>query len=191
MSTERESKLDSNEFERLLASARNGDRAAYGRVFESAYQELQTLARLARKRAHGASLDTTGLVHECYLRLIKAPANAANAQHFLAVAACAMRHLLIEHARARVMVKRGGIDAERTDFDEDELVAQSDARELLEMDDLLRKLALREPQQAAIVECRFFGGLSEQDTAYALDISVRSVQREWMRARQWLLAQGH
>jgi RNA polymerase sigma factor (TIGR02999 family) len=167
----------------LLSRARGGDRTAYDLVFADAYRELQDIARLARRRLSGATLDTTGLVHECYLRLIKHGADANDVAHFFAIAAQAMRHLLIERARARVALKRA---AAVTEVDADEVAEINDARELIEIDDLLRKLGDREPQQAAIVECRFFGGLSDTETATALNVSVRTVQREWSRARAWM-----
>ncbi len=174
----------------LLALARNGDRAAYDRVFASAYTELQNLARLTRRRLGGAAtLNTTGLVHECYLRLIKGRPDAASADHFLAIAAQAMRHLLIEMARARVAQKRGG-DAERVDLDEIDVAQTRDAEELLAIDALLRSLERERPQQAAVVECRFFAGLSDEETAAALSLSPRTVQREWAKARDWLAEQG-
>jgi RNA polymerase sigma factor (TIGR02999 family) len=179
----------STRMDELLARSRQGDRAAYDRVFAESYRELTALARQARRRLSGATLNTTGLVHECYMRLLKANPEATNAAHFLAIAAQAMRHLLIERARARVTTKRGA-DAVHVDIEDTEQAEIKDAEQLLEVDDLLRKLAATEPQQEAVIECRFFGGLSDQETAAALGISVRTVQREWARAREWLAAQG-
>lgn len=172
-----------------FALARGGDRAAYDRVFASAYAELQGLAHHARRRLGGATLNTTGLVHECYLRLIKSQPEATSAGHFLAIAAQAMRHLLIEMARARVAHKRGGA-AEMVSLDEIDVAETRDAEELLAIDDLLRQLEQQQPQQAAVVACRFFAGLNDEETAIALALSPRTVQREWARARDWLAAQG-
>jgi RNA polymerase sigma factor (TIGR02999 family) len=172
----------------LLQQAQNGDREAYDRVFARAYEELRGLARVARRRLSGATIDTTGLVHECYLRLLRSRKGAGSAEHFLAIAARAMRHLLIEFARARLTQKRGG-DMTPVSADADEVAEQRDARELIEIDDLLRRLAAVEPQQAAVVECRFFGGLSDAETARALGVSTRTVHREWTRARAWLAGQ--
>lgn len=171
-----------------LALARTGDRAAWDRVFARAYDELQVLARRARRSLGGATLDTTGLVHECYLRLIRSCPGVNDGDHLLAIAAQAMRHLLIEMARARVASKRGG-GAEHVDLDEFEIAQTHDAEELLAIDDLLRRLEAKQPQQAAVVACRFFAGLSEEETATALALSTRTVQREWARAREWLAAQ--
>lgn len=172
-----------------VARARGGDRAAYDRVFAETYRELNAIAHQARRRLSGATLDTTGLVHECYLRLLKANPEAKTAAHFLAIAAQAMRHLLIERARARVAGKRGA-GAIQVELDDADPAEVKDAQELLEIDDLLRKLAAHEPEQAAVVECRFFGGLSDADTASALGLSPRTVQRQWARAREWLAAHG-
>jgi len=173
----------------LLALARAGDGGAYNRVFASAYAELQRLARQARRGLGGATLDTTGLVHECYLRLIRNESRAQSGEHFLAIAAQAMRHLLIEMARARLTGKRGG-GAERVDIDETDAAETRDAEELIAIDDLLRKLEVAHPQQAEVVACRFFGGLDDEETAAALSLSVRTVQREWSRARDWLAQQA-
>jgi RNA polymerase sigma factor (TIGR02999 family) len=179
----------SNTMDDLVARARDGDRAAYDRVFAETYRELTTIARQARRKLSGATLNTTGLVHECYLRLLKANPDARTASHFLAIAAQAMRHLLIERARARVAGKRGA-GAEQVGLDDADPAELKDAQELLEIDDLLRKLAAHEPEQAAVIECRFFGGLSDDETARALGLSPRTVQRQWARARDWLAAQG-
>jgi len=176
------------ELDTLLQRTRHGDRDAYDRAFAIAYAELRGLARAARRRLSGATLNTTGLVHECYLRLLKSPPAANDAAHFLAIAAQAMRHLLIELARARLAQKRGS-DPELLDIDDHDLVEERDAHELIEIDELLRKLAILHPQQSAIVECRFFGGLSDHETAQALGLSMRTVQREWARARDWMAAQ--
>ena len=180
---------DDTSLTELLALARAGDGDAYNRVFASAYAQLQRLARQTRRGLAGATLDTTGLVHECYLRLIRNDSRAQDGEHFLAIAAQAMRHLLIEMARARLTGKRGG-GAERVDIDETDAAETRDAEELIAIDDLLRKLEVAHPQQAEVVACRFFGGLDDEETAAALSLSVRTVQREWSRARDWLAQQA-
>jgi RNA polymerase sigma factor (TIGR02999 family) len=173
----------------LLDRARAGDRLAYDQAFASIYAELQSVARRTRRQLGGATLNTTGLVHECYLRLQKNQSQALSASHFLGMAAQAMRHMLIEMARARLTEKRGGA-IEKITIDEIEVEETRDAEELLTIDNLLRQLEREQPQQAAIVACRFFGGLSDEETAAALSLSPRTVQREWARARDWLAAQG-
>ena len=173
----------------VSAAAHSDERAAWDQAFASAYADLQALAHHARRRMAGATLDTTGLVHECYLRLVKRHPDASSADHFLAIAAQAMRHLLIEMARARVAQKRGG-DATMLHLDEIDVAETRDAEELLAIDDLLRRLEQQQPQQAAVVACRFFAGLNDEETALALALSPRTVQREWARARDWLAEQS-
>jgi RNA polymerase sigma factor (TIGR02999 family) len=180
---------DADSLTELLALARGGDRVAYDRAFASVYAQLQGVARQTRKRLGQGTLNTTGLVHECYLRLIKNQSVAASAEHFLAIAAQAMRHLLIEMARARVTQKRGG-ETDVIGIDEIDIAETRDAEELLAIDDLLCRLEQQQPQQAAVVACRFFAGLSDEETATALSLSARTVQREWARARDWLAAQS-
>jgi RNA polymerase sigma factor (TIGR02999 family) len=172
-----------------VARAGAGDRGAYDQVFASTYAELKRLARGARMAVHGSTMNTTGIVHECYLRLMRSVPDAESAAHFLAIAARAMRFLIIEQARHKVTARRGGARAHES-ADETTLAADANAEELLEIDDLLRQLAEREPRQAEVVECRFFGGLSEEETAAALGASLRSVQRDWAAARAWMAAQG-
>jgi RNA polymerase sigma factor (TIGR02999 family) len=172
----------------MLARAGAGDRAAYDEAFALTYAQLKRLARSARLAVRGSTMNTTGIVHECYLRLLKSVPTVQNPAHFLAIASRAMRYLIIEQARARLTGKRGGALAHE-EVDESTLAISANAQELLEIDDLLDKLAALDAQQARVVECRFFGGLSEQETAAALEISVRSVQREWARARGWMAEQ--
>jgi RNA polymerase sigma factor (TIGR02999 family) len=172
-----------------LRRVAKGDRAAYDAVFSLAYRDLVTLARQVRSKMAGTPLNTTGIVHECYLRLLGSPARAADQQHFLAIAATAMRHLLIEQARAVGSAKRGGGATPVTLSAIEEAIA-SNADELIDIDRLLKRLAAHSPQQVAIVECRYFAGLSDPETAAALDLPLRTVQREWSRVREWMLAQA-
>jgi RNA polymerase sigma factor (TIGR02999 family) len=136
-----------NAFNELLARARDGDRLAYDQAFASIYAELQNVARRTRRQLGGATLNTTGLVHECYLRLHKSQPEAVNASHFLGIASQAMRHLLIEMARARVTRKRGG-EAETIAIDDVDIEETRDAEELLTIDRLLCQLDREQPQQA-------------------------------------------
>lgn len=149
------------------------------------YEELKRTARRTRSRlAAGATLQTTALIHEAYLRL--GPERRFNDQtHFLRASALAMRHALITYAQVRFAAKRGGGAAHLTLSNAAGFSIESDAG-LVALDEALQRLALEAPRLAEVVECRFFGGLTEEETAQALDSSVRTVQREWVRARAWL-----
>jgi RNA polymerase sigma factor (TIGR02999 family) len=165
----------------LLLATRAGDGAAWQRAVALIYDELRRLARRHRDPARDATLDTTGLVHECYLRLAQG-ATPQDRAHFLALASRIMRQVVIDHARERLALKRGagGNALPLHQVDEDEL---AQARDFVALDDALAQLARTHPRYAGIVECRFFGGLTEQETADALDLSLRVVQRDWAAAR--------
>lgn len=173
----------------LIAQMAQGDRSAYDTLFVIAYGDLRKLAHRARAQLNGHALNTTGLVHECYLRLLKAPPKADGHAHFLAIMAKAMRHVLIEEARAATASKRGGGKTHISLSACDHAVL-SNAEELIVIDQMLEQLAQQSPQQVAIVECRFFAGLSDQETADALQVPLRTVQREWARVREWMVAQA-
>lgn len=173
----------------LIERASSGDRAAYDQVFAIAYRDLHKLAHQVRKKMAGGGLNTTGLVHECYLRLLKSPPKADGHAHFLAIMATAMRHLLIEQARAIAASKRGSGQQHVTLTSADEAVL-GNAEELIQVDQLLHQLEQHSKQQVAIVECRYFAGLSDPETASALQLPLRTVQREWARVRDWMLAQA-
>jgi RNA polymerase sigma factor (TIGR02999 family) len=149
------------------------------------YEELKRTARRTRSRlAAGTTLQTTALIHEAYLRL--GPERRFNDQtHFLRASALAMRHALITYAQVRFAAKRGGGAAHLTLSNAAGFSIESDAG-LVALDEALQRLAIEAPRLAEVVECRFFGGLTEEETAQALDSSVRTVQREWVRARAWL-----
>ena len=157
------------------------------RLIAFAYQELRTIAH-ARLRAIDGSgtLSTTALVHEVYLKLVDQSSGAwRDRSHFFAVASLAMRHVLIDCAKARNTLKRGGI-RHRIDLDDEEIGIDDQADALLELDDALNRLAEVEPRLAKVVECRFFGGLTEEEIAAALDLTVRTVRRDWVKARVML-----
>ena len=149
------------------------------------YEELKRTARRTRSRLHaGETLQTTALIHEAYLRL--GPERRFNDQtHFLRASALAMRHALITYAQVRFAAKRGGGAAHLTLSNATGFSIESDEG-LVALDEALQRLALESPRLAEVVECRFFGGLTEEETARALESSVRTVQREWVRARAWL-----
>jgi RNA polymerase sigma factor (TIGR02999 family) len=148
------------------------------------YQELRAIAhRRLAAGARGGTISTTALVHEAYLKLSDhSRAPWRDMAHFLAVAALAMRHVLVDRARERAALKRGG-DRRPVTLDEDALTLEDEADALLQLDEALERLAEREPRLAKVVECRFFGGLTEGETADALSLTTRTVQRDWVKAR--------
>lgn len=149
------------------------------------YDELRRTARRERRRfAVGDTMATTVLVNEVYMRLAASPGFGTRS-HFLAVAAIAMRRTLIECIRAQLRLKRGG-DLRRVPMEAAMDVEIADDERILAINDALQVLAQRSPRLAQVVECRFFAGYSEKETADALEISERSVQRDWATARAWL-----
>ena len=178
---------DPGEVTRLLVAYRDGDQNAFERLVPMVYDDLRRIARahLRRKRA-GHTLNTTVLVHEAYLRLVdQSHANFEDRQHFLSVCARAMRQIIISNARKHAAAKRGGGE-KRVVLDEDRLGGGQDAEWLLSLDRALERLGERDERLARVVECRYFAGLNEEETAQALGTSLRTVQRDWMRARAWL-----
>ena len=149
-----------------------------------AYQELRAIAHLRlMARGPGGTLSTTALVHEAYLKLVdQSPDGMRDRAHVLALASLAMRHVLIDRARERSTVKRGG-ERKRITLDEVDLSVDEEPEVLLQLNDALERLAAFEPRLARVVECRFFGGLTESETADALGVTVRTVQRDWVKAR--------
>jgi RNA polymerase sigma factor (TIGR02999 family) len=172
----------------LLASGR-GAPGAFDRMVELIYPELRRIARrqlLARGRPDGPVLDTTALVHEAYLKLVDvAHATVRDRAHFLAVAACAMRQVIVDHARARRAQKRGDA-APHLPLDEREIALESDAERILTVNDALERLGAADPRLLRVVECRYFAGYTEAETAEALCISTKTVARDWLRAKAWL-----
>jgi RNA polymerase sigma factor (TIGR02999 family) len=153
----------------------------------TAYEELRAIAhaRLAWRGA-GGTLSTTALVHEAYLKLAnQSPSKWRDRAHFFAVASLAMRHVLVDFAKARVALKRGGA-RRRITLDDDAIAVDDQADALLQLDDALARLAAREPRLAKVVELRFFGGLAEDEIAESLGVAVRTVRRDWVKARVML-----
>lgn len=171
----------------LLERAADGDRAAFDEVVTRVYEELRRIASGQRRRVlPGSTLDTNALVHEAWVRLAGAPVPAFEGRgHFLAVAARAMRYVLIDHARERSRTKRGG-EMVRTELDEAVPASAGEAEALLDLDRAMTRLEALEPRLARVVECRHFLGLSEQETADALGISLRTAQRDWKAARRFI-----
>lgn len=167
-----------------LAELRQGGPESADAAVALAYHELRAIAhrRLVARDA-GGTLSTTALVHEAYLKLAdQSRAGWNDHAHFLALASLAMRNVLIDRARERHALKRGG-ERQRISLDDVEVDADADAELLLQLDDALERLAGFEPRLARVVECRFFGGLTDQETADALGLTRRTVQRDWVKAR--------
>jgi RNA polymerase sigma factor (TIGR02999 family) len=149
------------------------------------YDQLKHIAQRARSRLGGNNtLQTTALVHEAYLRL-RHSSSFADKTHFLRAAALAMRHALINYAAARIAEKRGGGQLHLT-LSSAEAVGVDTDEGLLALNEALERLADEIPRLADVIECRFFGGYGEEDTARALGLSLRTVQRDWLKARAWL-----
>ena len=171
----------------LLEAARAGDRAALDRVFSIVYEELRGLAHAQRGRWRGDyTLDTTALVHEAYLKLVDQRSSSFRDRgHFMAVAAKAMRHILVNYAERRRAAKRGG-GAEHVPIEQFNPVSEEAAEEVLALHEALDRLARLNERQARVVEARFFAGLPIELTAEALEISPATVKRDWKLASAWL-----
>jgi len=175
------------EVTRLLADASQGNREALSALMPLIYEELRAIAaRHLRAERPNHTLQTTGLVHEAYLRLIDQNQTWQNRAHFFAIAAMAMRRILVDYARASRAEKRGG---QKTVLPlEEALVVAADESwpDLIELDWALSRLAKIDERMARLVELRFFGGLTVEETAAVLGISPRTIKREWRTARAWL-----
>ena len=171
----------------LLRAWGGGDKQALDRLTPLVYQELHQIAgRLMAGQRPNHTLQATALVNEAYVRLVDArEASWQDRAHFFALCARAMRHILIDHARARASEKRGG---GQVVIELDEALAAAPVREinLLELDDALNRLAEIDARKSQVIELRFFGGLSLEETAEALKVSPRTVKRDWQLARAWL-----
>ena len=180
--------LEPSEVTRLLHQlGGSDDRAVYDRLMPLVYRELRRLADscLARERA-GHTLQPTALVNEAFLKLAGQPdRNWKNRGQFLAIAATAMRRILVDHARERNSLRRGG-DRKREPLDSEITAAQSDDVDVIALDDAMTKLAEIDPRKVRIVELRYFVGLTLEETATAIELSLASVKREWNTARAWL-----
>lgn len=171
----------------LLRSLRSGDDTVVDQLFEHVYDELYELAHRQLQRLRpGQTLNTTALVHEAYLKLVdQSSAQWEDRTHFFSVAAKAMRHIIINYARDRTAKKRGG-DTTPVPFDERVMAPQESAQALITVDRALDRLAERDERMAKVVELRFFGGMTHKESAAVLDVSTRTVRRDWTAARAWL-----
>jgi RNA polymerase sigma factor (TIGR02999 family) len=175
------------EVTRLLQAWQRGDAVALDRLILVVYDELHRLAHcyMAREQASD-TLQTTALVHEAYLRLVGAQqVEWKNRVHFFAISAGLMRRILVEFARARGRHKRGG-NARKVALDEAAVISPEPGEDLIALDDALHALAAIDPRQARVVELRFFGGMTEEETADLLEISTDTVLRDWKKAKLWL-----
>jgi len=178
----------SHQITRLLVDWRNGDEAALEQLIPLVHDELRRLAR--RHMAHervGHTLQATALVNEAYMRLIDVKQMKwQDRAHFFAMSSRLMRRILVDFARAKGYQKRGG-GAHKVSLDEALVVSQEPGHDLVALDDALTALGVFDARKALVVEMRFFGGLSVQETAEALQVSVDTVMRDWKLAKAWLL----
>ncbi len=172
----------------LLIEWRDGDETALNDLMPLVYEEMRRLARhYMRRERPGHTLQTAALVNEAYLRLVDHKGMRwQNRAHFYAVASQAMRRILVDHARSRHYAKRGG-GGQIVNLDEAEGMVQKQAADLVALDDALADLSAIDPRKGRIVEMRYFGGMSVEETARVLEVSPVTVMREWRTAKAWLL----
>jgi RNA polymerase sigma factor (TIGR02999 family) len=176
----------------LLLALRNGNRRALDRLVPHVYDELHRIAHRELARwGGGGILRTTGLVHEAYLKLVdRSRVEVDDRAHFLALAATAMRHIVIDYARKRGAGKRGG-GWRRVPLDERVPAREQWLAEILDLDDALRRLERFDERLSRVVECRAFAGMNVDETASALGVSPRTADRAWKKAKAWLYREIH
>ena len=181
------SQTSTHEVTQLLIEWSSGDRAALDKLMPLIHQELRRMAhRYMSRERPGHTLQTTALVNEAYLRLInRKDVHWQNRIHFFAIAAELMRTILVDHARSHAYAKRGG-GTRKISLDEAVMVSQERAAEVVALDDVLKELTKIDPQQSRVVELRFFGGLTIEETAEVLGLSPATIKREWSTAKAWL-----
>jgi RNA polymerase sigma factor (TIGR02999 family) len=172
----------------LLIEWREGDQTALDRLIPLVYEEMRRLARYyMRRERREHTLQTTALINEAYIRLVEHKGMRwQNRAHFYAVAAQAMRRILVDHARSRNYEKRGG-GGHMVELDEAATVAREQAAEMVALDEALNNLAVVDPRQSKVVELRYFGGMNVEETAEVLGVSSVTVMRDWRAAKAWLL----
>jgi RNA polymerase sigma factor (TIGR02999 family) len=171
----------------LLIQLKSGKRGIYDRIYPLVYDKLRQLASRHINREKDHTLSKTELVHEAYLKMIdQTKVDYTDRNHFLAIASRCMRQILIDYARKKHAQKRGGAKKDLTYIDEIFNSTQQKTKELLEIDEALDRLSELNERLSQIVEMRFFGGMTIENTAKALDISESTVKRDWMKARGWL-----
>ena len=172
----------------LLLELRHGQTGAMDRLFPLVYEELHRIAhRALRGERTGHTLGTTGLVHEAFIRLAdETRLEYQDRGHFYGIAARAMRHILVDYARRHSAAKRGGADRKVVTLDDAALGVEQRADTLLALDEALNELERLDPRLGQVVQCRFFGGLTEEETGEALGVTARTVRRDWLKAKGWL-----
>ena len=175
-----------SDFTEVLAASRSGDATALSQAFEAAYNELRRLAhRQLRRLRPGQTLTTTALVHEAFVKLVHSPVDPVDRTHFFALAARAMRQILVDYARQRGSLKRGG-DQRPVTLEDGAIPVETLAEEMLGIDRALSRLEALDERLARVVEWRFFGGMTEEEVAEALEVTARTVRRDWQKARAFL-----
>jgi RNA polymerase sigma-70 factor (ECF subfamily) len=171
----------------LLLEWQQGDKRAFDELTSLVYEELRRIAhRCVQRERDRHTLETTALVNEAYLRLAGGEQREwQNRAHFFAVMAQVMRHVLVDHARRRHYAKRGG-RLQRVSLEDDSLMSPERAAELVALDEALGELSRIDPRKGRVVELRYFGGLSLEETAAVLEVSVMTVRRDWRAAKAWL-----
>jgi RNA polymerase sigma factor (TIGR02999 family) len=185
---EASSETGSHEVTRLLISWSDGDSTALETLMPLIYRSLKKIAHHHLNRERGShTLQTTALVHEAYMKLVdQNSVQWKNRSHFFAISSQAMRRILIDHARKQIAEKRGGAEGRKISLDEVDAVSVNSDQNLVDLDEALCELEKVDPQQSRIVELRYFGGLTVEEAAEVLEISPRTVAREWAMARAWL-----
>lgn len=179
---------DVKDVTKLLEAWSDGDGAALEQLMPLVYDELRRMAkRYMNSQPSGHTLQTTALIHEAYLKLAEnREKHWQNRAHFFAVAAQAMRHILVDRARARKAEKRGGA-AQKVSLEEAAIISNERISEVIALDDALKNLEKEDARKSRVVELRYFGGLSVEETAEVLKISSETVMRDWRFAKTWLL----
>ena len=181
--------LSTGAITQLLQAHREGREGAFAELVETLYLDLRRIAKNQRGRGRRhATMDTTALVHEAYVKLAQgAEPSWKDRTHFLAVAAQAMRHISVDYARSRLRAKRGG-GAHKVELEDRHAIVENRLEEHLAIDKALDDVAQYQPRLVHVVECRYFAGMSEEETAAVLDVSVRTVRRLWRAAKLELKA---
>lgn len=178
--------VDRGSVTELLIAYRDGDSGAWDQAFELVYQELRKLSRFHLRGQSSNTLNTTALVHELYLKLAAGQSHTlADRGHLLALSSRAMRQIIVDHARTKCAQKRGG-GAMPVTLEERHIAIDNEAEWILTLDQALNDIRETDERLEHVIECRYFAGLTEEESAVALDVSVSTVQRDWRRAKAWL-----